>query len=151
MCNIIMEPAVYPIDWTHNPICQGTHGGTIKSVCPNKEGAVEKIEGVQARPGSKIDDAASALPPLENMENMHIKDDTSTQSRDTEDNSSSFDKLVASAPYDYVLLTDCVFSAELAVPLVNTILCCCGPRTNVICCHEIRDEVSLLVISAGAI
>ena len=58
-----------------------------------------------------------------------------------ETGNSSFDLLVADFPYDYVVLTDCVFAKELAVPLVNTILCCCGPRTTVICCHEIRDEV----------
>ena len=60
---------------------------------------------------------------------------------------SSFDSLMSGAPYDYVLLTDCVFAPELAVPLVNTILCGCGPRTNVLCCHEIRDEVSCSVSS----
>ena len=60
---------------------------------------------------------------------------------------SSFDSLMSGAPYDYVLLTDCVFAPELAVPLVNTILCGCGPRTNVLCCHEIRDEVSFSISS----
>jgi hypothetical protein len=39
------------------------------------------------------------------------------------------------------LLTDCVFSEKLAVPLVNTILSGCGPRSTIFCCHEIRDEV----------
>lgn len=56
-------------------------------------------------------------------------------------NISSFPALLENAPYDIVLLTDCVFSVELAQHLVNTILCCCGPRTTVLCCHEIRDEV----------
>jgi len=56
-------------------------------------------------------------------------------------NGSSFQIIRRQAPYDYVILTDCVFSVELAQALVNTILCCCGPRTTVICCHEIRDEV----------
>jgi protein N-lysine methyltransferase METTL21D len=43
--------------------------------------------------------------------------------------------------YDYVLLTDCVFSMELVDDLVRTILHYSGPKTTIICCHEIRDEV----------
>lgn len=43
-------------------------------------------------------------------------------------------------PYDYVLLTDCVFSELLAKPLVATILRACSKSTIVLCCHEIRDE-----------
>ena len=43
--------------------------------------------------------------------------------------------------YDIVLLTDCVFSAMLVNDLVSTILKYSGPRSTVICCHEIRDEV----------
>ena len=63
--------------------------------------------------------------------------------------SSSFAALMSKAPYDYVLLTDCVFSAKLAIPLVNTIRCCCGPRTTVLCCHEIRDEVNCHIVQYG--
>jgi len=43
-------------------------------------------------------------------------------------------------PYDLVLLTDCVFSPALAVPLVSQIRRVSGPKTEVLCCHEIRDE-----------
>jgi len=43
--------------------------------------------------------------------------------------------------YDVVLLTDCVFSASLAVDLVGTILNHMEEKATVICCHEIRDEV----------
>jgi hypothetical protein len=43
-------------------------------------------------------------------------------------------------PFDIVLLTDCVFSALLVKDLVSTILKYTGPRSTVICCHEIRDE-----------
>lgn len=45
-----------------------------------------------------------------------------------------------SPPYDIILLTDCVFSPALTQDLVRIIKCCCGPRSTVICCHEIRDE-----------
>lgn len=44
--------------------------------------------------------------------------------------------------YDIVLLTDCVFSAALAVPLVDCIRRLTGKHSTVYCCHEIRDEVS---------
>ena len=44
------------------------------------------------------------------------------------------------APYDIILLTDCVFSAALAGSLVQQLLRLSGPNTLVICCHEIRDE-----------
>ena len=48
-----------------------------------------------------------------------------------------------SPPFDIVLLTDCVFSVLLVEPLINTILSCSDSKTEVICCHEIRDEASL--------
>ncbi len=43
--------------------------------------------------------------------------------------------------YDIVLLTDCVFSVELVPDLMATILKHSGPKSTIICCHEIRDEV----------
>lgn len=43
--------------------------------------------------------------------------------------------------YDFILLTDCVFSMELVDDLVRTIMYYTGPKTTIICCHEIRDEV----------
>lgn len=43
---------------------------------------------------------------------------------------------------DIVLLTDCVFSAELAPALVEKIKSLSGNKTEIYCCHEIRDEVS---------
>ena len=42
--------------------------------------------------------------------------------------------------YDYILLTDCVFSPYLAEPLVSQLLRLSDRKTEVICCHEIRDE-----------
>eukprot|EP01041_Mallomonas_annulata_P004893 gene4893-9760_t len=45
-----------------------------------------------------------------------------------------------SPPYDLVLLTDCVFSTTLVPALVANISKCCGPRGEVLCVHEIRDE-----------
>jgi len=59
------------------------------------------------------------------------------------ESSDGFSSLISAAPYDIVLLTDCVFALELVEHLVNAILCFCGPRTTVYCCHEIRDEVSM--------
>jgi len=47
---------------------------------------------------------------------------------------------ITNSPYDIVLLTDCVFSKYLAPFLVKTIMKCTGPKTQVICSHEIRDE-----------
>jgi hypothetical protein len=47
-------------------------------------------------------------------------------------------------PYDLLLLTDCVFSAELSPSLVSTMASLCGPKTEVYCCYEIRDEVRKL-------
>lgn len=43
--------------------------------------------------------------------------------------------------FDFVLLTDCVFSALLAVPLVDCIRRLTSTNSIVYCCHEIRDEV----------
>ena len=45
------------------------------------------------------------------------------------------------ALFDYILLTDCVFSAALAIPLVDCIRKLSGTHSIVYCCHEIRDEV----------
>ena len=47
---------------------------------------------------------------------------------------------ITNSPYDIVLLTDCVFSTYLVPFLVRTILKCTGPKTQIICSHEIRDE-----------
>jgi predicted nicotinamide N-methyase len=44
--------------------------------------------------------------------------------------------------YDIILLTDCVFSVELVPDLMATILKHVGPKTTVMVCHEVRDEVS---------
>lgn len=48
---------------------------------------------------------------------------------------------LADCPYDIVLLTDCVFSASLAIPLVDCIRKLSGINSTIYCCHEIRDEV----------
>jgi predicted nicotinamide N-methyase len=45
-------------------------------------------------------------------------------------------------PYDLVLLTDCVFSSDLVPYLVSAIRAFCGPKSEILCCHEIRDEVT---------
>ena len=42
--------------------------------------------------------------------------------------------------FDYILLTDCVFSRSLVHGLVSTIRKYSGSKSEVICCHEVRDE-----------
>jgi predicted nicotinamide N-methyase len=49
--------------------------------------------------------------------------------------------------FDFVLLTDCVFSALLAEPLVNCISRLTGTHSTVYCCHEIRDEVRIRALN----
>ena len=44
-------------------------------------------------------------------------------------------------PYDMILLTDCIFSVYLIQPLISQILNNCGKKSEIYCCHEIRDEV----------
>ena len=44
------------------------------------------------------------------------------------------------SPYDLVLLTDCVFSRALVCDLVATIRKYSGLKSEVVCCHEVRDE-----------
>jgi hypothetical protein len=44
--------------------------------------------------------------------------------------------------FDYILLTDCVFSMDLVIPLTNCILRHANSKTTLICCHEIRDEMT---------
>jgi predicted nicotinamide N-methyase len=46
--------------------------------------------------------------------------------------------------YDFILLTDCVFSKALVPDLVSTLLKYSTVKTEIICCHEIRDEVQIL-------
>jgi hypothetical protein len=52
--------------------------------------------------------------------------------------------IIARPPFDIVVLTDCVFSVLLVKDLIRTIVSCCDSKTEVLCCHEIRDEVRLL-------
>ena len=49
---------------------------------------------------------------------------------------------VVTGTYDYILLTDCIFSVLLVPFIIQTLLKLCHTQTEVICCHEIRDEVS---------
>lgn len=44
--------------------------------------------------------------------------------------------------FDIILLTDCIFSVTLTDALIGTILRYCTNKTEILCCHEIRDEVS---------
>lgn len=44
--------------------------------------------------------------------------------------------------YDIILLTDCIFSMDLLDDIVEILLHFSTPKTTVICCHEIRDEVT---------
>jgi hypothetical protein len=49
-------------------------------------------------------------------------------------------EIILQPPFDYVLLTDCVFSVLLISDLIRTIIASSSSKTEVICCHEIRDE-----------
>jgi hypothetical protein len=132
-----MQPRVYPIDWTHNPICQG------RSIHAFQSDAIEESpEQDETGLAADVKTALHISPDKSPTLPQHpILTPSSSIGATGAAPCSSFDCLAQRAPYDFVLLTDCVFAAELAVPLVNTILCCCGPRTTVLCCHEIRDEV----------
>lgn len=44
--------------------------------------------------------------------------------------------------YDIILLTDCIFSMELVDHIIQTINFYSNSKTTVICCHEIRDEIT---------
>lgn len=139
-----IEPKVYPIDWTENPICSGKRQANSNGdasardahISSEVEAAVCKLSIADESPSDAAAEAAVAAA------------ETATQAAPPAPQSSDFDALLRGAPYDYVVLTDCVFSAKLAVPLVNTILCACGPRTTVLCCHEIRDEVRMTLVHA---
>lgn len=143
LSNQTIEPKIYPIDWTENPICSGKSQAKAGGDASKLE--ADRASGV-AEAMTKLHIAAE-LP-----EDSEAPVNTTAPAAETTDEAqpatSDFDALVRGAPYDYVVLTDCVFSAELAVPLVNTILCGCGPRTTVLCCHEIRDEVMCQVLCA---
>lgn len=47
--------------------------------------------------------------------------------------------------FDIILLTDCIFSVTLTEALISTIMQYCTNKTEILCCHEIRDEVSSLI------
>lgn len=130
-----IEPSIFPIDWTHNPICQKEERGDSNTISEGNVADVDEM-AVKVQNSLNVTDQESAPTSAPKVFRTKFIDGKSMET-----GRSSFDRLVADAPYDYVVLTDCVFAKELAVPLVNTILCCCGPRTTVICCHEIRDEV----------
>jgi hypothetical protein len=131
-----IEPQIYGIDWTENPICSGKRQGSGSEQSSTDTGLEQSAANLQLteKPALAPSDAAAS--------DAHSTTTAQSEVASPPSLTSNFAALLRGAPYDYVLLTDCVFSAELAVPLVNTILCGCGPRTTVICCHEIRDEVS---------
>lgn len=133
-----IEPLIYPIDWTHNPICLKEQADAMAEPCIVK-GCEYESAGETDSLTEKLD--ATSLTPSATTTVPKVYGTKFIEGKSMETGGSSFDLLAKDAPFDYVVLTDCVFAKELAVPLVNTILCCCGPRTTVICCHEIRDEV----------
>lgn len=134
---ILIEPNVFPIDWTQNPICLKACKEAENDTKQIDRGASDEVDDSLTTELTKSVSIQDSISPPELLASA-----TTNESKTVPNGSSSFDLLMKDAPYDYVLLTDCVFSKELAVPLVNSILCCCGPRTSVICCHEIRDEVN---------
>ena len=150
-----IEPLVYPIDWTHNPICLKeqdnakvtgkTHSNAdvgVPGAAAETDGSPDPLE--EATTSSISTDSAATATATATATAPKTYGTKFIEGKSMETGSSSFDQLARDAPFDFVVLTDCVFAKELAVPLVNSILCCCGPRTTVICCHEIRDEVSAL-------
>jgi hypothetical protein len=131
-----IEPQIYGIDWTENPICSGKRQGSGSEQSSTDTGLEQSAANLQ------LTEKPVPTPSDADATDAHSATTAQAEVASPPSPTSNFAALLRGAPYDYVLLTDCVFSAELAVPLVNTILCGCGPRTTVICCHEIRDEVS---------
>ena len=60
------------------------------------------------------------------------------------DNSDQLPSIALEESFDVVLLTDCVFSKSLVRDLVSTILKFSTAKSELICCHEIRDEVDFI-------
>jgi hypothetical protein len=150
-----LEPTVFPIDWTLNPIC-GFKGQVTESSLSEKVGGLSMDSSTSSvNPSSAAGEGADNAPFTGTGIDVALQDqsDTIPVAADGGEGGDipgfncsnnvhpTFKQLVAGAPYDYILLTDCVFSEKLAVPLVNTILSGCGPRSTIFCCHEIRDEV----------
>lgn len=140
-----IEPLVYPIDWTHNPICLKEQENRIVPGDASSKvdvGVPGEAANTIGSPDSTSADRTTTATAATNLAAPKTYGTKFIEGKSMETGSSCFDLLARDAPFDFVVLTDCVFAKELAVPLVNSILCCCGPRTTVICCHEIRDEVS---------
>ena len=57
------------------------------------------------------------------------------------------DSILIEKTYDIILLTDCIFSIDMSDKLVNIINYYSNNKTIIMCCYEIRDEVSLFVCS----
>jgi predicted nicotinamide N-methyase len=119
---LFYEPEVFPIDWTCvDPLCDR------KRLADAFEGedmlsTTQMMDRVTLDAGAVVEAAESEVH-IEDIRNDRLKYQ---------------DALPGS--FDYIVLTDCVFSVLLVEDLVRTIRHFCGPRSEVICCHEIRDE-----------
>lgn len=134
---MLHRPAVMPLDWTDNPISVQM---MAMGVSADKLSIVQKMKLAQSTTSvtAAATDKSSVRPRTIGSEALNETTDIQLM-----DSSNGFTSLIRAAPYDIILLTDCVFALELVEHLVNSILCFCGPRTTVYCCHEIRDEVSM--------
>lgn len=56
-------------------------------------------------------------------------------------NSNSSEALSHALSFDYILLTDCVFSAHILDSLITVLKYCSYGHTTILCCYEIRDLV----------
>ena len=137
-----LQPTVFPIDWTLNPICLTNAKDSANKDVSDFNGDANVNANILALSEVNLTENSSPETNCTPKEKAFV---VATDDIIIGESSNGFDLLVSQAPFDFVLLTDCVFAVELAIPLINTILCCCGPRTSVICCHEIRDEVPLVV------
>ena len=134
---VLHRPAVIPLDWTDNPISVQM---MATGVSANELSVVQKMKLAQSTTS-----VTAAATDKSSVRSLTIDSEALNGTTDIQlmDSSNGFTYLIKAAPYDIILLTDCVFALELVEHLVNSILCFCGPRTTVYCCHEIRDEVSM--------
>ena len=143
---MLYRPAVMPLDWTDNPISvqRKTMG-----LSTDELSVVQKMKLAQsittAVTAAAYATDKSSVRPSPGIGSEAVNETTDIQPMESSD---GFTSLIRAAPYDIILLTDCVFALELVEHLVNSILCFCGPRTTVYCCHEIRDEVSICMLAS---
>eukprot|EP01032_Pedospumella_encystans_P033851 gene33851-38256_t len=95
-----LEPSVYPIDWTHNPICLKEKESTAETIQSTDEPTddVDKM-ATNLESTLEITDNKSASVASEPQKVFHTK---FIDGKSMETGNGSFDLLVADSPYDYV-------------------------------------------------